>query len=57
MTDGTGVGFDPPYCYLEGDSLKFRYNIPGASDMGACSASDKCVCLSGKVGDKSTKLQ
>ena len=51
MTDGTGAGFDPPYCYLERDELKFRYHIPGSNDLGSCSASDKCVCLTGKCGE------
>ena len=53
-TDGTGAGFDPPYCYLERDELKFRYHIPGSNDLGSCSASDKCVCLTGKCGENET---
>jgi len=36
-----GVSYDPPYCYLEGNSLKF--NTLG-KNSGPCSSSDNCVC-------------
>ena len=34
---------DPPYCYFEGGSLKFNSD---ATNTGACSGYDKCLCKS-----------
>ena len=36
----SGVGYDPPYCYYEGGSLKYN---PGVN-TGGCSSGDKCIC-------------
>eukprot|EP00413_Alexandrium_margalefii_P047934 CAMPEP_0204586642 /NCGR_PEP_ID=MMETSP0661-20131031/47609_1 /ASSEMBLY_ACC=CAM_ASM_000606 /TAXON_ID=109239 /ORGANISM="Alexandrium margalefi, Strain AMGDE01CS-322" /LENGTH=788 /DNA_ID=CAMNT_0051596297 /DNA_START=52 /DNA_END=2419 /DNA_ORIENTATION=- len=35
-----GVTYDPPYCYFEGNSLKFN----GGKNTGPCSQSDNCLC-------------
>jgi len=35
------VSYDPPYCYFEGNGLKFNTN---AGNTGPCTSSDKCLC-------------
>lgn len=37
-----GVSDDPPYCYYEGESLKFNSN---GQNQGSCSSYDKCLCI------------
>jgi len=36
-----GVGYDPPFCYLEGGSLKFN---SAGTNTGQCTSSDQCLC-------------
>ena len=35
-----GVGYDPPYCYFESNSLKFN----AGANTGSCTSIDQCVC-------------
>ena len=37
-----GENFDPPYCYFEGNSLKFNKR---GKNTGPCTTDDKCVCI------------
>jgi len=36
-----GVSYDPPFCYFEGNSLKFNSN---GLNTGRCTTSDNCLC-------------
>ena len=41
---GSGVSYDPPYCYFEGGTLKYNSN---GRNTGGCTTSDSCVCRKG----------
>ena len=41
---GSGVNYDPPYCYFEGGTLKYNSN---GRNTGGCTTSDNCVCRRG----------
>ena len=38
-----GKSYDPPYCYFEGNELKFN----NGTNTGPCTSSDKCLCVEG----------
>ena len=38
-----GKSYDPPYCYFEGDKLKFNCG----TNTGPCTSGDKCLCVAG----------
>lgn len=40
-----GVNYDPPYCYLEGGSLKFNKG----KNYGPCTNADQCLCKNEQV--------
>ena len=40
-----GKSYDPPYCYFEGDELKFNCG----TNTGSCTSGDKCLCLAGSI--------
>ena len=37
----SGVSHDPPYCYVEGGTLKYNSN---GLNTGDCSSSENCIC-------------
>ena len=46
----SGVTYDPPYCYFEGNTVKYNSN---GQNTGSCTTSDQCLC---RVGMYSTQI-